>query len=41
MGLLEIVRDKTNDKEKIELLKNFCEKKLGKKLLFVAILLVF
>ena len=30
MGLLEIVRDQSNDKNKIELLKNFCEKQLGK-----------
>ena len=30
MGLLEIVRDQDNDKSKIDLLKNFCEKKLGK-----------
>ncbi len=30
MGLLEIVRDKLNDKDKIEILKNFCEKSLGK-----------
>ena len=30
MGLLEIVRDKANNKEKINLLKDFCEKKLGK-----------
>ncbi len=30
MGLLEIVRDNLNNKEKINLLKNFCEKKLGK-----------
>ena len=30
MGLLEIVRENNNDKEKISLLKNFCEKKLGK-----------
>ena len=30
MGLLEIVRDKTNDQNKIESLKKFCEIKLGK-----------
>ncbi len=30
MGLLEIVREKSNDLNKINLLKNFCEKKLGK-----------
>ena len=30
MGLLEIVREDLNDKEKIVLLKNFCESKLGK-----------
>ena len=30
MGLLEIVREKNNDQDKIDLLKNFCEKKLGK-----------
>ena len=30
MGLLEIVREDKNDKSKIDLLKNFCEKKLGK-----------
>ena len=30
MGLLEIVRDETNDKHKIEFLKIFCESKLGK-----------
>ena len=30
MGLLEIVRNKFNDKNKINLLKEFCEKKLGK-----------
>ncbi len=30
MGLLEIVRDNFNNKIKIELLKEFCEKKLGK-----------
>ena len=30
MGLLEIVRDENNDKNKIELLKNFCENNLGK-----------
>ena len=30
MGLLEIVRDNLNNKEKINLLKNFCEEKLGK-----------
>jgi len=30
MGLLEIVREQFNDKEKINLLKNFCESKLGK-----------
>ena len=30
MGLLEIVREEKNDKSKIDLLKNFCEKKLGK-----------
>ncbi len=30
MGLLEIVRDKTNDPSKIKSLKNFCENKLGK-----------
>ncbi len=30
MGLLEIVRDDLNDKNKIKLLKDFCEKKLGK-----------
>ncbi len=30
MGLLEIVRDNLNDKNKIKLLKDFCEKKLGK-----------
>ena len=30
MGLLEIVRDNLNDQNKIESLKNFCEKKLGK-----------
>ena len=30
MGLLEIVREPTNDKEKINLLKSFCDEKLGK-----------
>ena len=30
MGLLEIVRDEINDKNKINFLKDFCEKKLGK-----------
>ncbi len=30
MGLLEIVRENFNDKDKINLLKDFCEKKLGK-----------
>ncbi len=30
MGLLEIVREQSNDKVKIDLLKNFCETKLGK-----------
>ena len=30
MGLLEIVRDNLNNKEKIKLLKDFCENKLGK-----------
>ena len=30
MGLLEIVRDNLNNNEKIILLKNFCENKLGK-----------
>ena len=30
MGLLEIVKDQNNDDEKINLLKNFCEKNLGK-----------
>ena len=30
MGLLEIVREQINDKNKIDLLKNFCESKLGK-----------
>ncbi len=30
MGLLEIVREKNNDKDKINLLKSFCEDKLGK-----------
>ncbi len=30
MGLLEIVRDNLNDENKIKLLKDFCEKKLGK-----------
>ena len=30
MGLLEIVRDKTNDPKKINYLKKFCEEKLGK-----------
>ena len=30
MGLLEIVRDKSNDLNKINFLKNFCEDKLGK-----------
>ena len=30
MGLLEIVRDKLNDSNKINLLKEFCEKNLGK-----------
>ena len=30
MGLLEIVRGKNNDTSKIELLKDFCEKHLGK-----------
>ena len=30
MGLLEIVRDQLNNVEKINLLKKFCEKKLGK-----------
>ena len=30
MGLLEIVRDTLNDKNKIKLLKDFCERKLGK-----------
>ena len=30
MGLLEIVIEQTNDKDKISLLKNFCENKLGK-----------
>ena len=30
MGLLEIVREVNNDQKKIDLLKNFCEKNLGK-----------
>ena len=30
MGLLEIVRENNNDKRKIDLLKDFCEKNLGK-----------
>ncbi len=30
MGLLEIVREKSNDQNKINLLKDFCEKRLGK-----------
>ena len=30
MGLLEIVREESNDKDKISLLKKFCEIKLGK-----------
>ena len=30
MGLLEIVREQVNDKDKINLLKSFCEDKLGK-----------
>ena len=30
MGLLEIVREESNDKKKIDLLKNFCESNLGK-----------
>ena len=30
MGLLEIVRENNNDKKKIDLLKDFCEKNLGK-----------
>jgi len=30
MGLLEIVTENINDKEKINLLKNFCEESLGK-----------
>jgi 3-hydroxyacyl-CoA dehydrogenase len=30
MGLLEIVKESSNDKEKIDLLKKFCENKLGK-----------
>tara|TARA_Y100001970_G_scaffold239582_1_gene301648 strand:- start:566 stop:2788 length:2223 start_codon:yes stop_codon:yes gene_type:complete len=30
MGLLEIVREQSNDQNKINLLKNFCEIKLGK-----------
>ena len=30
MGLLEIVREQLNDKNKIDLLKHFCESKLGK-----------
>ena len=30
MGLLEIVREESNDQNKINLLKNFCEIKLGK-----------
>ena len=30
MGLLEIVREHVNDKDKINLLKSFCEDKLGK-----------
>ena len=30
MGLLEIVKNENNDLEKINYLKNFCEKKLGK-----------
>ncbi len=30
MGLLEIVRDELNNKDKIKLLKDFCENKLGK-----------
>ena len=30
MGLLEIVREESNDKKKIDLLKNFCEINLGK-----------
>ncbi len=30
MGLLEIVRNESNNREKINFLKNFCEKKLGK-----------
>ena len=32
MGLLEIVRENNNDKEKISLLKNFCEKNWEKEL---------
>ena len=30
MGLLEIVTEPINDKEKINLLKSFCDEKLGK-----------
>jgi len=30
MGLLEIIRNESNDNEKINFLKNFCESKLGK-----------
>ena len=30
MGLLEIVKESINDKEKINLLKSFCDEKLGK-----------
>ena len=30
MGLLEIVQEPINDKEKIDLLKSFCDEKLGK-----------
>ena len=30
MGLLEIVRDNLNDQNKINYLKDFCEKQLGK-----------
>ena len=30
MGLLEIVTEKINDKEKIDILKSFCDEKLGK-----------
>jgi len=34
MGLLEIVHEKINDKEKINLLKSFCDKNLGKGVIF-------